>query len=31
MENDLIKYLGDLLLHQDDGLLSKLGIGEGLG
>ncbi|MBA2937104.1 hypothetical protein HZF08_02160 [Paenibacillus sp. CGMCC 1.16610] len=30
MKNDLVKYLGDLLLNQDDGLLSKLRIGEGL-
>ncbi|NQX71694.1 hypothetical protein HQN90_37030 [Paenibacillus alba] len=30
MENDLVKYLGDLLLHQDDRLLIKLRMGDGL-
>ncbi|BFT72355.1 hypothetical protein [Paenibacillus sp. P36] len=30
MENDLVKYLGDLLLHRDDGLLIKLRMGNGL-
>ncbi|MDQ0891405.1 hypothetical protein QFZ81_006493 [Paenibacillus sp. V4I9] len=30
MEKDLVKYLGDLLLHQDDGLLIKLRMGDGL-
>jgi hypothetical protein len=30
MEKDLVKYLRDLLLHQDDGLLIKLRMGDGL-
>ncbi|MGO4495513.1 hypothetical protein AB4114_06345 [Paenibacillus sp. 2RAB27] len=30
MEIDLVKYLGDLLLHQNDELLIKLRIGDGL-
>lgn len=30
MEKDLVKYLGDLLLHQDDGLLIKLRMGDGI-
>jgi hypothetical protein len=30
MEKDLVKYLGELLLHQDDGLLIKLRMGDGL-
>ncbi|MGG1516940.1 hypothetical protein ABE504_16145 [Paenibacillus oryzisoli] len=30
MEKDLVKNLGDLLLHEDDGLLIKLRMGDGL-
>jgi hypothetical protein len=30
MEKNLVKYLGDLLLHQDDGLLTRLRMGDGL-
>lgn len=28
MEKDLVKYLGDLLLHEDDGLLIRLYLGK---
>ncbi|MFE5321636.1 hypothetical protein ACFQ88_23305 [Paenibacillus sp. NPDC056579] len=30
MEKDLVKYLGNLLLHENEGLLIKLRMGDGL-